>query len=438
MRLVEKYGVIFSILVSICMIKIIFDLDYVFVGILKMQSLNIARSSGFIVGILIAGMYKSKGKVWQKISTMLNLPIISISILFLFFIFQVGDLIVREDKGVLFSNYYFLISSVVIGLTIIISLTPKTIVNNLFSNKILTFLGMISYSIYLIHSDVINWVVTIMSPLKPIINNYNIYMFLTIFLEISSTILVSFFLYKIIEHLYFVSKNKNFENKKSENRIVTKNLLISNKFIYLIPVSICFLLIIIYSSRFTQSFMLEKQNISNIYKTETSLLNKKIEIPFRAYQNGLSIISFDMRYSKSAEETIKSNKNPSQIFFRLLDSNKNKLFESQTSSFLVEGGPQFQFGFPPILNSKNKNYSVELSLINGTLNDQVFIDNSSFSMVNMYSLPKKDIKNILGLMINRISFVFTIPEFIFAFGFIVFVLFLQNINFNKVIFRRSK
>lgn len=434
MRLGEKYGIVISIIIAISMIKILFDLDSEFAAIAKLQSMNIARSSGFVIGILVAEIYRSQGKIWKKFESIIKNPFIDITILFLLLAFQFGDLPVRGDRGVLFNNFYFLISSIAIGFAIIAALNPKTILSRIFSHKILVFLGTISYSIYLIHTDVINWVIALTNPLKGYIHSYDLYMTIILFVELFATILVSLFLYKTVEFMYFVSKDKIALDKKTKKTINTKPIL-SKTFIASVTTVTIIVLFAIYSSRFTGSFILERQAINKDKpNTEISLLNKTVDIPFYSRHNGLSIVSVDIRYFKSAVWAQENIKTPAQIIFKLYDSNKNLLFQSQSTAYLVEGGPHFQFGFPPIPDSNQKNYIIELSLNNGSKNDLVFLENSPSGMIEMYSLSRKDLKNIFSLIINRIIFITTIPEIIFAFGFFILAAILQNKQFLKKLF----
>ena len=59
----KRYGWIVGAIIVFATTKIVFDLDDVMRGLFSMSSINIARTSGFIVGVLIGTIYESKSSL---------------------------------------------------------------------------------------------------------------------------------------------------------------------------------------------------------------------------------------------------------------------------------------------------------------------------------------------------------------------------------------
>ena len=81
-------------------------------------------------------------------------------------------------------------------------------------------------------------------------------------------------------------------------------------------------------------------------------------------------------------------------------------YSNQNKRLLIEGEPNYPFGFPIISESKNKNYQVELSLEGGSVQDQIFVDKSPASMITSYLTTRSELlRKPYFFFINRILFV---------------------------------
>ena len=419
-RLGKKYGTWFSIFITISVIKILFDLDNVFLSNANLSSLSVARASGFLVGVIVGTIYQNKGNLWKKSEKIFSRSTTNLIVLLLFFLVQWGDWAIRDGSSHYFMNWYYFISSIVFGLVIIAGIIPNTWINKIFSNRVLGFFGLISYSMYLIHSITIGWVKKF---LDPIITIKNVYELTSLFFSILLTVVISYILYYLVENLYFKAKKTNSKSfhenitSKQESKIFSnpKKLLISTIIVLLI-----FMFIYMegysYSILLTrQSFFQKKWQINN----EISLLNNKISVPFIAKYNNLGMVVINIRYEKDAARTMfNEKKQPAQIIFKLFDENNQKIFESKKNAYLAAGNPHFPFGFPPQKNSAGKKYRVELQLTGGTKIDQVFVDTGK-GMITGSLISKKELfSNPFKLLFNRLFFVFSNSSFIFILIFI--------------------
>jgi hypothetical protein len=399
------------------MIKILFDLDGAFVGLGSLLSLSFARTCGFLAGVIVGSIYEQKGELWKWIENLGKKPLSQLLVLIAFFAIQWGDWAVRDGQSIYFMNAYYLLSSFVIAMLILMIIIPNSISNRVFSSKLLVFFGLISYSMYLIHPQTVDWA---RKSIPPAFQTIGILFPIVLLLL---TTIVSYVLYRCIESLYFRSKKGTTVisgKKESKQAIIFVN---SPKIMGILALISVLFFIIVYSGGYSPSFLLSRHIIPNHSPLhfEKSLLKKRLRIPITGAFDNLSAIVIDLRYFQNAEATRTQFKNPSTLTFRLLNAQTGKkIFESERSSFDVEGTPRYPFGITTIVNSKDKRYIVELELKNGKQNDQVFINTSPTSLVSIYTTNKKTLlRNPLPLIGNRLLFVFSHQGMIFALFFVI-------------------
>ncbi len=416
-RLGKKWGVLATILIAIGVIKMLFDLDHVFMSLAGFQSMNVARASGFVVGVIIGSLYQERGQIWQKVERLFQLPLMNILLITAFLFVQWADWGIKNGQSVIFQNYYYLTSSVIIGLVVVAAIIPVSLLSRLLSHKWLTFLGLISYSLYLIHAEVMDWIPGVLSPVMPFLPTPQLAAVVVLIVTIVAVIATSYMLYQLVESLYFAHKHLAKKKKKVlPLRFPPKNSLIG------VGVVIVFL-VMVYAGSYAPSLSVVRhpfEGINSFNSHEVSILQQPLQVPFQAKYDRLSIIAMNLRYAQDAQTTLQTKQHPAQLVFKLYDAQtKQKLFESSRNAYIVEGQTAFPFGFPTIADSSGKNYVAEVSLENGSENDQIFVDTSSTSLVSEYINPKSlSVSNIIRLLGNRLIFAFTNPSLWFALGFI--------------------
>jgi len=127
-----------------------------------------------------------------------------------------------------------------------------------------------------------------------------------------------------------------------------------------------------------------------------------------------------MHYRDNAAITAKKSSH-ADLLFELFDQNNREIFSSKSTAYMVEGEPEFAFGFPPIQDSKNKKYVVVIKLLNGTSNDQVSINTDPTNLITKYSVQKNLFYPVIFLF-NRLKFVVLTPSSLFALLFVPFIL----------------
>ena len=175
---------------------------------LLLPSFYLGHSTGFISGVTIGTLYSSGSAFLKRNVEIFKSRKLNWFILFLFIFTLWGSVNIINLNNFLFRNsgyfltFYLCFSSWVIAFLVLAILTPNTLLNKLFSNNFLVFLGTISYSMYLIHSEAIRRGHNFFVYLSGYINFPN-FEILSIFSSLIASIFVSFILFKLVESLYF-------------------------------------------------------------------------------------------------------------------------------------------------------------------------------------------------------------------------------------------
>ncbi len=421
--LARKTNIWVAIFIIIGVTKILFDLDKAAFSYAAFNGLHLGRATGFMVGTVIGTLYLSKDRIWNTLQSFISRKEVCVIVLLLFCATQWADDTIRHGASDQVENWYFLISSWVIGAVMVSAISQGTIVYRIFSNKILVFLGLISYSLYLIHLKIVTYSSDIMHYFATVITHKGFSELLSLTITLTLSIAVAAFLYRLVEYLYFSGKQSISEVKTNEKPAYEIPAFSLNKAFIFGNLIVLFCLLTIYSGSYSPTLFVSRHPVTQHLFTvnnEQSLLNSKITVPFTAETSNLAILALNMRYEGDAYMTSHYSQNPAQLTFRLLDKERNVLFESQRSAFNIEGQRQFPFGFPIVEASRNQTYFVELEQSGGDDNDQIFIDTSAASLVSGYTLSKSElIRKPYIFFVNRLLFVLKNPDALFAIGFTI-------------------
>ena len=427
-KLGKKYGALMGAAISILTIIALYNLDDALRGSFALYTINISRSSGFVVGVLIGTIFQLKDTTWNKIEPIFKNHFVNALILAAFVIIQWADMSIRDGQSIWFMNRYYILSSIIFGFTVIAAIIPNTIISRIFSNKILVFFGLISYSLYLIHFEVLDWSFVAANYLKPYIQNARFFSLTHFGILIGMYVAVSAFLFKLVESLYFENKRKtpSVAVAKAELEEQLPPVDKSSKYFltYIIPrIFTPFILISIliwsYTSMLAPSLSGAHHTFSNAsvsqFREVSMLEQKKIQIPFTATQNNLSVITMSLWYYRNASETVNNIKDPAVLIFRLYQPGKKKpFFESERDANMIESASNFPYGFPTIADSKGKQYIIELELKKGTKLDHIIVNTWPGRITTTYTNSKEDIiKKPYIILWNRIAYTFTHPDVIF-------------------------
>lgn len=424
-RLGKRWGIIGTIVVITCLTKIVFDLDDAMLPLGKLGVIQVSRFTGFMVGAFIGTIFTTHDLAKEAWAANLKLPIIKAIVLLAFVLMQTNYLGVINLHEVLGSKITYLISDWIIAATLICVLQPKSFLNWLFSNRFLVFLGSISYSIYLIHIDVIGWTRSSLGPT----NSF------TFAAAALLTIIVALFLNRVVESLYFLS-HKSSSTKLS---VLTnqKNKRTPWYQAFLVALLLSTMVGAVYLARFSNSFIHDLFEVKqgSVTPPEIALKTAPVTFSFVATAPNLSIISFNTRYIGDSGRTQQLNLKPAQLLFELYNESKHKLLaSSKSTAYLTDIQPYFQFGFSPLTDSKGQRYTVKLRQIGGRQDDQVAIKTAPGSVTAMYILSGTFKQNLFVILMDRLKLVVQTPQASFAicFFFVVALLQLSKMDLRRL------
>jgi len=208
-------------------IKVIFDLEKISFAFSNTHSLYFGRMIGFIVGVIIGSIMVQKNKLWEKLISLFSKSTINILVLLAFIAVQWGDDVIRNGSSYQITNLYYSVSSMVIGTVIISAMSTRSWVNKIFSNKFLIYLGIISYSLYLIHLPLIQILSPLIEPLNLLINNQSLFEIIRLIIVSIITITIASILYNLIEKLYFTGKKMTIKIETNKASLMKKVLFIN-------------------------------------------------------------------------------------------------------------------------------------------------------------------------------------------------------------------
>jgi peptidoglycan/LPS O-acetylase OafA/YrhL len=416
----KKWGTWVSILLTLGTLKILFDLDHAFFALLSLYGLQISRASGFMVGVWVGTLYQLKGRTWEKLSEIFSSPVVNAVVLASFLFIQWADWGFKKHNLHSIQNLYYLLSSIVIGLVIIAAINSRTLINRLFSMKWLVLIGTVSYSLYLIHTEIVElieyeilaWDIPNRFPAWQIGVG-------TLIAVTVISLLVSAALFKLIESLYFHRSRPTSTAAQRPVAPPTQTTPTPAPWkVALGSLAMAGFFFLVYMGDYSPSLLVSRHQVTThppSHLRTTSLLGTPLSFPFTAQYDNLSVIEVGLEYYKDANNTLAARKEPAYLVFKLFDESGKQLFESKRFGYQIEGEPQFPFGFPTIPDSKGKNYRVELSLENALEDDQVLVKKASGNVVGLYTTTKSMTPGYLFQQgMNRLTFVVSHPGFIFA------------------------
>lgn len=380
--MVKRWGWVVATLLTLASLKIILDLDTASLAIMSVQGMFLSRATGFVVGVCLGTWYLSQGKSWQKAEQLLSHPVVNLilfGVLAFSLAFEWPD---RFHQIRPYVSLHYLGLSVLFGVIIAAAISQKSLLYRFFSAKWLTFLGLISYSLYLIHSEVIHLLHLEFSKMFGL--SANEVMLLGLVASVVCSVIVSWGLFKIVEALYFWSRKPSF---KTQAKIVPS---FQPRPLIVIAMGLVLsgILVAWYAGSYSPTLMVHKQSLSKPWGSELLVTEKyPVELDFQSDQPQLSAVFLTMFYARDPQTVRTALTEQVSLKFELFDAAGQRLFESSRSPLLVEGTPHFPFGFPTLLDSQGKSYKIRLSLMQADPSDQLFIQDSA-GLVTQYTTEK--------------------------------------------------
>ncbi len=408
-----------GVLLSLAMLKILFDLDTATAALYSVHAIFLSRSSGFLIGIWIGSLYRNRGALWEKVEAIFSNRYVNVMLLVLFFAALAFEWPDRFHQIRDYVKYHYLLLSVIFGLVVTAGITARSLIGRVFSTKILVFLGMISYSLYLIHPVVIDlfFASTTMRLLKGMISSQQVLMVLVAVIEILFSVAAAYVLYQLVEAQYFSTKKKpvaltKAPDTKKQQPTYTAGILP----IALTSIVCTGLLFFVYAGGYSPSLVMAKHSLSSSPFLSSMVVSssQSLTTTFVAAEPNLSVIILTMDYARDPAAVRTTATKNTQLLFRLFDQKNNLLFESYRKPQEVEGVPHFPFGFPTIIDSKGKTYRVELSLVDPDPSDQLYVYKDSGLVSQYTTIKKSSLTYVADLLLKRVIFAVSKTQFLFA------------------------
>ncbi|MFH0773319.1 MAG: acyltransferase [bacterium] len=391
-RMLQKKTTMFVVLFATILFPLFFGLSLLFKHSQGLAMLCIEYFIFFCGGIGIAHIVSNHEKrVSSPMITYLVTPILFFILLFLSYFF------LSNSTG-LINTCLWLLLIFPFGYIVYSLIEEDTPLRHLFQHKIFLFLGTISYSMYISHTAVVDGMHLIFRPSNALTNILFLLATALVFLLVSSA------LHNIIEKPYFLFK-------PSKKLIGCSGIGRNNAAYGILFVIILFLFFSTYTSQF--NFFSTQKKYTNIIPSSIFVSNTPYTFFFTAQENNMGVI---LVHLTNVSETKAANPTKHQRFqIRMREKNAHEWYASQdTSPAEIGNSSSYSFGFPPIVDSKNKTYVVEMSIKDFDYSSTVLFNKDKYELITIHQIPKQSLLknpvNLVAHVSDKLQTAFSNPE----------------------------
>jgi peptidoglycan/LPS O-acetylase OafA/YrhL len=377
----QKKSVLFITLFFISLFPFFFGLSLLFKHTNGLSMLFIEYFIYFCGGIGIATIVHSQTKrETPHFLQLLTTPISFLIVLFLsfFLLGKVSGINTVIVRLLLVFPFGYIVYSLI---------EHDTSLTRVFQHKIFIFLGTISYSMYIGHTALVDGMHLILKPYNVLTN--------LLFLLVTGFVffVVSIALHSIIEKPYFQFKPVK---KPHEETILHSKVSYGVLFMFVL-----FLFFSAYTSQFN-FFSLQKK-YTNIIPASITISDIPYTFTFTSQEDNMGVILVHLTNTVGNEKIKSYNPNPyvfQRFQIRMKEEGSKEWYASQDIAPAEIGdSSSYPFGFPPISNSKNKKYSVEMSIKNIDHRSTVIFNKDIYPLSTIHQIPKQTLfKNPIKLM----------------------------------------
>lgn len=405
--LINKRDWKFSLVLAVCIILVLFGLDEASRSFFSWHGAYFSRASGFVVGVWLGTIYRNQGLGWLKWEKFAEKKWLGPLVLAVFLWAMALEWPDRFHQIRFYVMQHFLLLSLIFTLVVSVAISAGSWLNKVFSHPWLVFLGKISFSLYLIHPQVIRrltWSQPLIFLEKTLVNMPGLFATIRAIVLASASIFVAYLLYVLVESLYFAGKTKKLKEKNIKNTDdSSKSIDESRRAVSIMlktgglnsqedaqsvtrpkgftwlkiwgpAILLCLLLTMVYAGDFSPTLVMVRHNLPRVVPGELLVKsNQPLSFSFTSNQPNLSVVMLTMDYAREPSAIRTAETQEVQLVFRLYDSDDNLIIESKRQPVELEGVLRFPFGFPTISDSADKQYKFELSLLNPDQSDEVYL-----------------------------------------------------------------
>jgi peptidoglycan/LPS O-acetylase OafA/YrhL len=372
--------------------------------ILVISMLQISLFSYFVVGMALGYLYRKKEGLFEKLNFS-SQKLLNYWSVVLFVIILILPHILQKIIPANFHPLINLLWALPFGTVIMLALNSKTALSKMLSSKFLIFIGMISYSIYLTHTPILHMVQDVFHASNFLTNT------ISILLSFGITVAISMLTFRLLEKPYFIKPKFN------QKPINAPMNISKGRISAIISIMLGVYLLAVFSA-FQSDFNFFSMQVpysSNVLispkvNANTSTVpingNSKIIMQFKAKENNLGVITMSIDHKTARNKLVDLD---SQLFFRIKEKGSSSWYsQSGYDLYKINGASvHHPFGFPLIVNSKDRTYVVELYLSNPSSGEYVVLDIVKNSMKTVYPINKmqliRDPVKLMSFVENRIT-----------------------------------
>lgn len=351
-----------KIMFLFCLIPFFAGITLLFKRILNFQMILPFFFMYFATGICLGYMVRHSPVFITQLKKHLGIFHYPLSIFVLFFCMYLTFV---HTNGPL-NTWIRVLWAIPLTLAIIPLLENSTKISRFFSAKYILFLGAVSYSIYLVHTSIVDGMHLFFKPKTTV----QTLMFIGITFVI--TLIMASIIHYLLEKPYFRHQYKEWNEKNSFLNPSVKVLAFCLFFVFL------FFIFVAYQSRFnffsfTDTIPQERitsPRISNNQKTISLLKYPVVRIQFTAKENVFGIFTAYLQY-KTVGKAINENQ---RFLFSIRELGSNTWYATSSYIPVQIGYSELPMGFPMIQNAKGKNYEVQLTLSSKKSDEDILID----------------------------------------------------------------
>jgi peptidoglycan/LPS O-acetylase OafA/YrhL len=288
-----------------------------------------------------------------------------------------------------------LLWSVPFGMVVYCLIDETTALSSFFSNRFLTWLGTISFSLYIVHTSIVDGMHLIFRPTTLVLN--------IIFIAITFCVAVgvAYLIHVIVEKLYFYYKGAQ----------TTNHVLVNKRHaVVVLTLVLAFLFFSAYATQynfFSSEYAIGRQIVQTKTKQKSDsiqLTSAPTVLRFEAPDDNLGILSFHITH-----ESIPNIKTPPSLLkqfvvVKMKETNQPNWYATQkTSSTEIGQSKSYPFGFPLIADSKSKTYEVQLSLENVDPSTRVLLHTDEYALKSVHQADKRFLATHPLAAINHLS-----------------------------------
>lgn len=417
-----------NVLVLLSTMPFLFGLKLISERVLGFSIMQIHLFIYFVIGISLALILRSTDWKAQllKIAPVIKHPISIIGCLMLLF----SSVVFYEGLQNFYHPWVQLLWSFIVGLVVFIAIIPEASFNKWLEQRWLVALGKYSYSLYLIHSLVVE-IFTQGQPEPTTLWEAGILTIVTF----ASSVVFARVLFFIIEAPYFnlrknlpaipLEASAKIKPKTERPKFASFSLLATRRAVIALTVVTVVLVYTGYrslSAFFTVSVPHSSVPVRllNPAPQTVPLTTETLRYEFVGEANNLGMITTSLKGAevKSAGGGVDASDVPGQLEIRLLDDQEQLLAQTQYKVHEIGESRYHPFGFPVVADAKGKKFYLEYQIVSEDPARALVIDASDAQYRTLYLVNKsqllKDPVGLAGFVFNKVAEPFYKPSTLYT------------------------